>query len=838
MTSAVRANRLPLTALLMAGSLVASFLLFWRSASPLSAWVGVDLDFLFLPLALWATLMLLSRLAAWAAERRVSTPRWWPARSGDGLQAVTVLTFARRFLAELAWFGLAVACIGAIPAAVEAVYGHPYGPGLSGALQYLKIVGQLLLWGLPLLILVAGARALAKIRPGVGALLPSPWAHLTVIGGGYVLLAPGGMLEAVFPAVDFMHWLTPASAIGMAYAASVMRRVLTLPLKPSTLRSLRMALLIFEAAWAAIALTALSGLPSAVESVLVGHLAVDPAMGATYVESLRELTSPQALAVVLPFAMARAAGVYWPRVDAALGFPSGRLALLGAVYVLFSTDGVVSLGLQISTAQIMPVLMMGLALSYAASIARNVRALGWGGRFEPGMRAGIGLAGAGILALVVGMIVDVILEHLPVVNAVLLDYESSREVGRSVLPYFSALLDGGYSLTAFGAALAFAWSLPRGREDAWCLPWQPVLNAVCYAVAGCLAWLVGAALSPLGHGMLLAGATVGAGMFALALVQILDYAVGMRNATLAPVVTWLMASPARGFVLGGAAAIYLMLLRPALYEVLWFAALYEYIALMAFLAMALLFVLGLLRRNVDAAETTDALWADWSHHRQTLESKEDPRAALTARMRRRFIDVGEWKPLWAYFMALLYRSGVSQEWMCHVCRPLRASVVTASRFPFLRRSAHRRMARAAALAEALRRTDSALMGDREPAPAVTDEDLRQAAAQFINTGAEVERLAIALIVAHCQRGRDLESAMDRWFGLLDTPDSGPFRFSLPRGPQAVRLRNRHERLQFVDGAAAMLFGSASPAPGPAAPETLAEPVGVSVRTRGPGTPGE
>ena len=49
MASAAHTNRLPLTALLIAAGLVAGFLLFWRTASPLSARSGVDLDFLYPP---------------------------------------------------------------------------------------------------------------------------------------------------------------------------------------------------------------------------------------------------------------------------------------------------------------------------------------------------------------------------------------------------------------------------------------------------------------------------------------------------------------------------------------------------------------------------------------------------------------------------------------------------------------------------------------------------------------------------------------------------------------------------------------------------------------------
>ena len=88
---------------------------------------------------------------------------------------------------------------------------------------------------------------------------------------------------------------------------------------------------------------------------------------------------------------------------------------------------------------------------------------------------------------------------------------------------------------------------------------------------------------------------------------------------------------------------------------------------------------------------------------------------------------------------------------------------------------------------------------------VTDDELRMAAAQFVETGANVERLAVALIIAHCQQGRDLHASIDRWFPLLDAPDPSTGRFTLPWARSNARLRHRHERVWLVDGAAAMVI---------------------------------
>ena len=159
--------------------------------------------------------------------------------------------------------------------------------------------------------------------------------------------------------------------LGLSYGALVLRRMLAEPVEPRVLPVLRVQLLLVEGAWIAIALGAVAGLPSVVESVLIGHFSLDATTAAAYVSSLGELTSPRALAVLLPFAMVRVAGVFRPTVDSILGFPVGRLALLGAVYVLFSGNGVLEAALQIPGSQLMTVLTLALALSYAASIMRK-----------------------------------------------------------------------------------------------------------------------------------------------------------------------------------------------------------------------------------------------------------------------------------------------------------------------------------------------------------------------------------------------------------------------------------------------------------------------------------
>ena len=827
MISAAHTNRLPLTALLMAAGLVAGFVLFWRTASPLSASSGVDLDFLFPPLAAWSCFMLLSRLAVWARHSRLAALTWRPTRSGDGLRASTVLLFGQKLLTDLAWMFLVLGLLSAIPTMAIAVADRTGGEALASVVPYTYVFSSMGLWGTLVMVPVAVLRAVADMRPGVGALLAPPWSRLAALGVGYVLLANGGVLDVAFGFKGLTHWVALVVVLGFSYGALVLRRMLTEPIQPRVLPVLRVQLLLVETAWIAVALGAVAGLPSTVESVLVGHFSLDAATAASYVAGLDELTSPRAYAVMLPFALVRIAGVFRPSVDRILGFPVGRLTLWAAVYVMFSGNGILAAAFQIPGSQLMAVLTLALGLSYLASIMRNTAGIETAGRLWAAASVSLRLASAGTTALAAGLAVWVFLNHIPVINAALLDHESTRDVGRTAAAYLSVLFDARSTLAALGIALTFAWSLPWARNDGTFFRMRPMLNAVSYGAAGFLAWVAGATLSSMGHGFLLAGAALASGMLSLALIQVLEYAPNSQNAVLGPIPRWLTASRVRAVVLGGAVAVYGLLLRPVLYESLWFAALYEYIALLALLVMALMFLMDLLRRDAGAPEAREAESSEWSYHHQTLESKEDPRSALTAAMRQQFVDYGEWKPLWSYIMGLLYHNGASQEWMRAVCRPLRAGAVSSSRLPFLKRSNLRRLGRASALAEALRRTDSVLSTAPEPMPPVTDEDVRRAGMQFVETGADVERLAVALIVAHCQQGRDLQSAIDLWFPLLDAPDPSSGRFTLPWSGSGARLRHRHERVWLVDGAAAMVFGGVSGRPDIPDPADLMAVAGAS-----------
>ena len=810
MVSVAYTYRLPLTALLLGAGTVAVFLLFWRLNSPLSTWIGVDLGFLSLPLAVWVCLLLLSRFAMLASRTELDGLAWGPAR-GTGWRLSWALPFAQRLLSDLAWFALVLGLLTAVPTMTSAISNRPGGPELASFEPYVQVFGSMALWGSVVLAPVAVVRAIAEVRPGFGVLLAPPWSRLTVIGVSYILLANGGVLNVAFGFQGFTYWLALAIALGLAYGALVIRNRLNAPLQARFLFFLRAQLVLIEATWIAVALAAVAVLPSRVESVLIGHFALDPDTAAAYVKSLGALTSPQAFAVMLPFALVRVVGVFLPTVGRILGFPVGRLALLGIVHVIFSESGVLGVAFGVSFSQLMTALTQALGLSYVASIMGNIGDIGLPGRYETAAKTALSIGSSAAAALAAGLAVWTVVDHLSVANAALLDHEATRYLGRWALPYFSMLVDSRFTVTALGMALTFALSQPWPWRDKAVTRRRLLFNASCFGAGGYFAWMLGIILSPLGHGFVLAGVAVAMGMFALAIGQALQCVAFPYSTALTPIVRRLTASRVRMFVLGAAFAFYGLLLRPALYEVLWFAALYEYIALLALLALVLIFVTDLLRRTAAAPTAEVVGWSNWSHHRQTLESKEDPRSALTSAMRQDFLDRLEWKPLWTYLMGLLCRNGVSLEWMYAVCQPLRASAVSSSKLGFLKWRNRRRLGRIVALEDALRRTDSALAATQAPMRPITKDELLRAAAPFVEIGAEVERFVVALIAIHYQQGDDLQRAIDRWFPLLNSPDPSVGRLALPWSRSRARAQMKEERVNLVNDAVTMLFDGATPA---------------------------
>ena len=799
MRNSALAQRPALMAALLAGGALVALVLLQGTDSPLSRLTRLDVSFLALPLALCGVLLAFGRLALWLRGTGLSERVTWRVRTGREatrlLPLATVLPVAQRLLTDLGWAALGLGLLSSVSALPGVVSGHPWAPDIANLGRYLGGFDSLAIWGIFLLAPFLAARAVAEARPNVGAIFDVPWTRLAAFGGAYALLANDGALFTAFSLDGAWVLLGLGLALGISCVALVMRRAMAFS-SPSRLPRLRKALYLAETAWVVALLGGMAALPSAAALSL----------NASY------------LALLFPFALIYYAGVLRPTVAMIGGSPIGHLVSLALVYVVFSGDGVLSTAFAVDISEMLTALTVAVALSYAAMVLRNVakiEAPGQNTLLTTNVSRSLSvLASAAALALVVG----VGLAHLPVANAVLLDRPGTRELGEALLPFLGGFHEARNSIAWLSFTATAMLLLPRVLGGHTFLRYQPMLSAVSYFALGCLTWLTASGLSTFGHGFTFGGAIAATGMFSLALTRLARYATDSSNLAVADIAGWLSASQVRGFILGASVAFYVLLLRPVVYEMLWFAALYEYIALLVLLLAVLLNVVNRLRLVANAPENTQPAWTDWSHHRQVLESKADPRAELTDALRQRFVDHGDWKQLLAYLLGLLYRSEASLDTMLAVCRSLRHAAVKTPPWNILRRS-DARLKRTVALEYSLDIVDGALASSTPRLERVHEDDIRKAAASFIDRETDPEALAVTLIVAHCQRGDDLEVTVDRWFSLVAASARVPGWFTRPWGRSNARLRGTLHRLDLVNGAIASLYGDATPSE-PASPPSL------------------
>ncbi len=799
MRTATLAQRPAMAAALLAGGTLVALVLLWDADSPLSRLLRLDLGSLSLPVALLGVLLALARLTLWLQGTALAGRVAWRMRTRGApdrvLRLDEALPVARRALTDLGWAALGLGVLASASELPGVIAGHPWTPDISSLGPYLGGLDSLAPWGIVLLAPFIAARAVTDVRPETAALVGFPRRHLAAFVAAYAVLGDNGALSTAFALDGAIALLGFALAAGLSYAALVIRRLMAVR-PPERLPGLRRALYATEAAWVVVLWGAMALL-----SLTAGNASTASA-DAAYAAVLRSLSLVQTLAVLLPFALIHYAGVLRPGVASILGTPVGHLALLAALYVVFSGSGVVSTAFAVDVSGMFATLILASALSYAAMVLRNVTGIEVPERYAlPAANASKALS-ALALAAALALVAGAVLAHLPIANAVLLDRPGTQELGESLLPFLGGFYESRLSITWLSFTATAMLLLPRVLEGRTFHHYRSMLSAVSYFAVGSLTWLTASGLATFGHGFTFGGAITAAGMFSLALTQLARYAAASSSPALSDVAGWLAASQVRGFVLGASLAFYVLMLRPVVYEMLWFAALFEYTALLVLLLAVLMNVLNRLRLVADAPGTAGPAWTDWSHHQQVLESKPDPRAELTDALRQRFVDRGDWKPLWTYLFGLLYRGGASVDAMLAACRSLRSGAAAPPVWRAFRSGTREK--RTAALEHSLDTAGWALAA-RAPESERLDEDhVRRAADSFIDRGTDPEPLAVALMVAHCQGGGSPEDAVDRWFSLLDTPAPRWLAWRRSNTGSNTALR----RIELVNDAVAALFGSA------------------------------
>ena len=693
--------------------------------------------------------------------------------------------------------------VAGIPAAI---YVRPDAPDLASLEENLQIFASLVKWVFVAGTLFAVTRVVKVLVPSFGEALPFPWKPAMVLGVAYLLLASGGVLRIAFDFPGGLILVIIFLALALPYLGGVVRRVVALPLPGKALMAGRILLLLCDVGWIVLVLGIMLSLPGIVDGVPALQEGGVLGSAAPYLEILDTLAF-WSIILLCPFILVRAIAAFRPAVGEVFGFPMGRILLFALALISFSDQGVPATASSFPIPQLMPAMAAALVISYLTLVLRRVAQLGLPEKIAVPVTNVPPLVGALMPALSAALLLWALLQFSPLISAPLLDNRATEKLGESVLPYFSGLFEVRYTLTAFFFAVVLSLFLPAPLWSPARLRIRPLLTATGFAAAACLLWLSMAPLSGLGHIFPLVGAVAGVGLLTLALTQAAAYLSDFPEPMLSNTGRWLADSRPRGFVIGAAFAFYGMLLRPLMYETLWFAAVYEWVVVLAIAIWAMFKMRSSLRTFVEAAEAAPANWHGWQRHEQRFEDHPDPRRDLVSRWQRRFVDSGDWTSLWSYLMGLLCRSNASPEWARAVFRPLREAAAAPPRRGFLRRRGDADIRRREmGLARSLRSAEHALTGPSNLPLNIDASNLMEAAEAYIESGEDAETLAASVISAYRRRGADTNHAVTMWFPLVNVVERPPRWFEMPWVRRRSRLRAQSRRRRLVEGAISHLSG--------------------------------
>ena len=792
---------------LAAGAAIAAVIVLLQSGGLFHYWFGLDFYYLVPPLVVSGLLVLASRLmllpmvrAAGVRLPVLSKPiGWGPVPDRPWMDIV--LPAVRRLTSDLGWLVLLTTVfqfLALLPGTITAEFARP---DLSSLQPYATVFDRMALWAVVVAVPLMALRVIAEVWPLVGSILRFPHTQVIGLGAVYVLFAGAGVIATALQFSDSRVLLGIVAAISIFYCGSTLRRLDLSNVAERHAKRVRALVVLMEIAWIAVVIRTLAILPDALATIPADKYRPELEFMAPYPGVLDGLTF-WSLVILVPLVIIRSAGVFWPRVDRIAGLPVWRLMLLAAAYVAFARNGILTVIFEFDASQVHLYLSLALVASYAASLLHNYSS-------EQGLRR-LALPMAG-LAMVLAAAAPTlaawaVLSHMPVVSAGLMEYELTRSFGEDYLPHLGTVYDLRVLMAwlSFVLALSAVFTMPSAAKALGRL--RPLLAAISLSAAAYLLWLCGSSLSELGHGYVLVGVVAAVGLFSLSLVELAGFTATSTHPIIADVAGWFAASRTRVVVLGGSVAFYGLLLRPSLYETLWFAQLYEYLGLLVLLVLILLRIRRQVGEGSTVGEVRQDVWMDWSHHRQEFETKADPRSELMSSLRSRFVDRGDWRPLWSYLLGLMLRSEASVESISEACRPLRGSSrldyrgwsLVSSRF---RGSARRE----AAMAESLTLVQEALSGPAQTYQRIDERTLLLSGAPYVEGDDGPETLAVMLMLAEWQQGEELDEAVQAWLHLIG-PSALPIQRWAPSRMRAqVTARTRARRRATVENAARRVF---------------------------------
>ncbi len=617
------------------------------------------------------------------------------------------------------------------------------------------------------------------------------------------------------PGLDFLLWPVVAAA-GLSFAIDLLFRLQLAsgqtaepsvpeePRLPMVSVLLMVRRLLRHASWSALLLGAMA--------VLAGTQPVPSDFQFTIVGT----------GTVLGFtAAARTASIPFPVTGMVFSFPWFRLLVLGSISLLLQRqEWFAAYGFHDSP--LLPALWAAMGAAYLGRALRKIdevsdRSEGPDPPPRTVVTECVNLAAVMATASVGALIVWGILGSVPSIRTALLDRSADSLLPGQTLLYSSQLFEARHLVVGFILSLGFARKLPSIEGDGPGTDYITLLKAGAYALSGYTVWLVAAKLASLGQGYPLLGAAVAGGLFAAAAALVVRSLVTGSSGVLTDAARWLSQSTFRAFFLGASLVLYGLILRPLLYEALWFAPIYEWLLVLAFAFVPI----NRLRKGVRAEIAPEmgppSSWTGWTRHYQVSEERRDPRMVGLVGLQERFVGTGEWDRMWNYLVGLLLRNETPIQSIPTVFAPLRSCYLASVAPRFWPRSQNSAMkGREAALADTLERAKAVMALPSAPLAALDEARLREVGSPFMDQGAAPEQLAVTLTAAYWQHGVDLGSAAARWFSLMilvDDPTAGVgigaylrrgwwsiFRTDTPRW-------DREQRQQIIDDAASYLFGA-------------------------------
>ncbi len=645
--------------------------------------------------------------------------------------------------------------------------------GESGLSLYSAAFGSLAWLSLAAVITATAVRVTTYLRPTLTDRLPLPSGRLALLGVGYIALSDNGILGL---AID-----RPTSPLFVALMLGIIATYIADVVRPAVESSEFTRRLWYARA----ALAATAGHPSAL--LLFGIVLAIPLTGGTngYTGTVDSLAG-WSLLFMFPLFAVRLAATKWSIISAVFPSPIAHSAAFVITIVLFGQTGVLTTIYEYPASGLASAAVVSIFLTYAAWTLRKTVQLDYEWRFSGILKGTLAPVSSVLIALGSTLPLLALVNDLPAINALMLDYVETEEIGRLYQPYVAAIYDTR-SLIAFlffvvVLALALpqaAWRLPRSEA-------RPLVSAIGFAFAGCLAWLLGLAMADLGYGYALGGSVAGAGFFSIAVTQMGLQFSGDSDSVMADAIRWMAESKTRSFMPGAAIAIYALLLRPIIYDTLALAAVLEWLALLTAIVGVILRMRSRLQSDINVVEAGAAPTVDWSRHQQHLETLPDPRTATVHSVRQAWIQVGDPSGVWTYMMGLLCREGASPDSVRHVMTPLRNS--------YSRGNANERYT---SLSESFLAANQVMVGTANGADVYSGNlrELNERAADFVETGDDADALAAYVIAAYTLRGGNVGRAVNLCFHLThdETVRRGEGSL-LTRGRTRRRMFERRERL--------------------------------------------